>query len=170
MMNPSLRLQFERLEMRLSELDANLSDPQLLSDPTRWRRLSQEQAEVADVVGLWRRYRQREQDVASAREMLPDPEMAELAAAEIEQAGAEMAALQERLRLALVPRDPDDARNAFLEIRAGTGGDESALFAGDLARMYQRYCERHGLAYPALDDNGDLAEPLARPDRAAHPG
>ena len=143
-MNPSLRTQFERLDMRLAELDANLSDPQVLGDIQRWRQLSQEQAEIAAVVGLWRRFRQREEDIATAREMQADPEFAEMAAAEIEQAEAEMASLQAQLRLAMVPRDPDDDRNAFLEIRAGTGGDESALFAGDLARMYLRWCERQG--------------------------
>ena len=135
---------FERLEMRLAELDAALADPQVLGDIARWRRLSQEQAEVAGVVALWRRFRQREDDLATAREMASDPEFAEMAAAEIAQAGDEIVALQAQLRRALVPRDPDDGRNAFLEIRAGTGGDESALFAGDLARMYLRWCERQG--------------------------
>ncbi len=135
---------FERLEMRLAELDAALAEPQVMADVARWRKLSQEQAEVAGVVALWRRFRQREDDLATAREMAADPEFAEMAAAEIAQAAEEMAQLQGQLRRALVPRDPDDARNAFLEIRAGTGGDESALFAGDLARMYLRWCERQG--------------------------
>ncbi|GAB4035109.1 MAG: peptide chain release factor 1 [Rubrivivax sp.] len=144
-MSPSLpRPPFERLEMRLAELDASLSDPQVLADIGRWRRLSQEQAEVAGVVALWRRFRQCEDDIATAREMAADPEFAEMAAAEIAQAEAEIARLQGELRLALVPKDPDDERNAFLEIRAGTGGDESALFAGDLARMYLRWCEKQG--------------------------
>ena len=143
-MNPLLRQQFERLEMRLAELDASLSDPQVAGQLSRWRKLAQEQAEVAAIVARWRRYRQREDDLASARQMLADPDMAELADAEIEEAGTDMARLQAELRLALCPKDPDDARNAFLEIRAGTGGDESALFAGDLARMYLRYCERQG--------------------------
>jgi peptide chain release factor 1 len=135
---------FERLQMRLAELDAALADPVVLADIGRWRRLSQEQSEVAEVVALWRRFRQREEDLATAREMAADPEFAELAASEIEQAGADIESLGAQLRLALVPRDPDDARNAFLEIRAGTGGDESALFAGELARMYLRWCERQG--------------------------
>ena len=147
------RLPFERLEMRLAELDAALSDPQLLADITRWRRLSQEQAEVAGVVALWRRYRQREDDLATAREMADEPEFAEMAAAEIEQAGAEIAALQAQLRLALVPHDPDEDRNAFVEIRAGTGGDESALFAGDLTRLYLRWCERQGWRTEVLSES-----------------
>jgi peptide chain release factor 1 len=140
----NLRQPFERLEMRLAELDASLADPQLLSDIGRWRKLSQEQAEVAGVVALWRRFRQREDDLATARGMAAEPEFAEMAAAEIEQATAEIERLQAELRLALLPKDPEDERPAFLEIRAGTGGDESALFAGDLARMYLRWCERQG--------------------------
>jgi peptide chain release factor 1 len=143
-MNPTLREQFERLGLRLAELDANLSDPQVLGDINRWRSLSREQAEVAQVVQQFRRYQQRERDLAAGRDMLSDPEMAEMAAEEISAAEADLQRLQADLQLALLPRDPDDERNAFLEIRAGTGGDESALFAGDLARMYLRYCERRG--------------------------
>ena len=152
-MNPSLRHQFERLEMRLAELDASLSDPQVAADMARWRKLSQEQAEAAGIVGRWRRYRQRESDLAAAQEMRHDPELAEMAAVEIDEAGADLERLQAELRLALLPRDPEDDRNAFLEIRAGTGGDESALFAGDLARMYLRYCERQGWRTEVLSES-----------------
>jgi peptide chain release factor 1 len=143
-MNPSLREQFQRLGLRLAELDSSLADPQVLGDIDRWRSLSREQAEVAQVVHQYRRFEQRERDLQAGREMLADPEMAEMAAEEIRAAEADLQQLQSQLQLALLPRDPDDARNAFLEIRAGTGGDESALFAGDLARMYLRYCERQG--------------------------
>ena len=143
-MNPSLREQFQRLGLRLNELDASLADPRVLGDIARYRSLSREQAEVAQVVTQFRQYERREQDLAAARELLADPEMAEMAAEEIAAAEAGLERLQAALQLALLPRDPDDARNAFLEIRAGTGGDESALFAGDLARMYLRYCERRG--------------------------
>ncbi|MDE2453775.1 MAG: peptide chain release factor 1 [Burkholderiales bacterium] len=143
-MNDSLRQQFERLAMRLAELDASLADPAVAADMKRWRVLSREQAEAADVVDRYRRYQQRETDLAGAREMQHDPEMAELAREEIAAAQADLERLQLELQTALIPRDPDDARNAFVEIRAGTGGDESALFAGDLARMYLRYFERQG--------------------------
>jgi peptide chain release factor 1 len=143
-MKNSLRQQFERLSMRQAELDATLADPQLMSDIKRWRALSREQAEVAEVVSDFRLYQQREQDLATARELLDDPDMADMAREEIVGAEADLERLQHQLQAALLPRDPDDARNAFLEIRAGTGGDESALFAGDLARMYLRYCERQG--------------------------
>jgi peptide chain release factor 1 len=143
-MKDTLRQKFERLAMRQAELDATLADPQLMSDLKRWRALSREQAEVAEVVTDFRLYQQREQDLATARELLDDPDMADMAREEIAGAEADLERLQLKLQTALLPRDPDDARNAFLEIRAGTGGDESALFAGDLARMYLRYCERQG--------------------------
>ncbi len=146
-MTPLLRDQFERLALRLAELDAILADPAVAADPQRWRTLSREQSEVRGVVERYRRYQQREADLAAAQEMQAheeDREMAEMAREEIAAAGADLERLQFELQTALIPRDPDDERNAFLEIRAGTGGDESALFAGDLARMYLRFCERQG--------------------------
>ena len=152
-MTPSLRAQFERLEMRLAELDASLADPALAADSARWRQRAREQSEVAAIVERWRRYRAREADLAAARDLAADPEMAELAAAEIADAGAEIGRLESELRRALLPKDPDDARAAFVEVRAGTGGDESALFAGDLARMYLRYCERQGWRTEVLSDS-----------------
>ena len=148
-MNPSLRQQFERLGLRLAELDATLADPQIASDIKRWRVLSREQAEAASLVERFRRFEQRESDAAAAHAMLADPglddaDMRAMAHDEIASADADMARLQGELQEALLPKDPEDERNAFLEIRAGTGGDESALFAGDLARMYLRWCERQG--------------------------
>jgi peptide chain release factor 1 len=143
-MKDSLRQQFQRLAMRLAELDASLADPTAASDMKRYRALTREHAEVEGVVARFRRYEQRETDLASARELLEDPEMADMAREEIAQAQADLEALQQELQTALLPRDEDDARPAFVEIRAGTGGDESALFAGDLARMYLRYAERRG--------------------------
>ena len=143
-MNESLRQQLQRLAMRLSELDSLLADPQVTADMSRYRQLAREQAEAAEVVGLYQRFAQREADLATAREMLDDPEMAEMARDEVATAQAELATLDTQLQTALLPRDPDDARNAFLEIRAGTGGEESALFAADLARMYLRFAERQG--------------------------
>jgi len=143
-MNPSLRDQFDRLGLRLAELDATLADPAVAADIKRWRMLSREQAEVRGIVERYTRYRQRESDLAAAQAMQGDPEMAEMAREEIVSATADMERLQAELQTALIPKDPDDERPAFLEIRAGTGGDESALFAGDLARMYLRYFERQG--------------------------
>ena len=130
--------------MRGAELDETLADPKIASDMKRFRALTREHAEVSGLVERFRRFEQRERDEQSAREMLADPEMAEMAQEEIAAAAADIARLDLELQTALLPRDPDDARNAFLEIRAGTGGDESALFAGDLARMYLRHAERRG--------------------------
>jgi peptide chain release factor 1 len=143
-MKSTLRDQFERLALRLAELDATLTDPQVSSDIKRYRALSREQAEVRGVVERFRRYQQREDDLAAAQGMQSDAEMAEMARDEIASATADMARLHSELQASLIPRDPDDERNAFVEIRAGTGGDESALFAGDLARMYLRWFERQG--------------------------
>jgi peptide chain release factor 1 len=143
-MKDSLRQQLERLGMRLGELDATLADPAVAGDMKRYRALSREHAEVASVVDLFRRFEQRERDLGAARELLDDAEMGEMAREEIDAAEADVERLQAELQTALLPRDPDDERNAFLEIRAGAGGDESALFAGDLARMYLRFAERRG--------------------------
>jgi len=143
-MKDTLRQQLERLGLRLAELDASLTDNAVSADIKRFRALSKEQADVAEVVGLYRRYLQREEDLDVAQGLLEEPDMADMAREEITQAQADMVQLQAELQAALVPRDPDDERAAFLEIRAGTGGDESALFAGDLARMYLRFCERQG--------------------------
>ena len=143
-MKVSLRQQFERLALRLNELDASLSDPASARDLKRFRALTREHAEVARLVERFRRFQQRETDLGEAREMLADPEMAALAQEEANAAQADIDRLHAELQTALLPRDADDERNAFLEIRAGTGGDESALFAADVARMYLRHCERRG--------------------------
>jgi len=165
-LNASLRHRFERLALRLAELDANLADPQVGSDMKRFRTLSREQAEASGVVERYRRYEQRERDIAAARELLADPDMAEMARDEIADAQADLERLNAELQAALLPRDPDDERNAFVEIRAGTGGDESALFAADLARLYLRYCERLGwkseVMSESLSDLGGYKELVLR--------
>jgi peptide chain release factor 1 len=143
-MKDSLRQQLERLALRLQELDAMLADPQLASDMARYRTVAREQAQAASVVELYRTLQQRERDLAQSRVLLADPEMAELAREDVAAAQDDVGRLQSQLQTALLPRDPDDGRNAFVEIRAGTGGEESALFAAELARMYLRYCERQG--------------------------
>jgi peptide chain release factor 1 len=143
-MKDSLRQRLDRLELRLAELDAALADLAVASDVARWRTLSREQAEAQRLVTLYRRYRQREEDIDVAQGLLEDAELAQMAREEIAAAQADLLELGAQIQAALLPRDPDDERPAFLEIRAGTGGDESALFAGDLARMYLRFCERRG--------------------------
>jgi peptide chain release factor 1 len=141
---PFLRQQLARYAQRLEELDFLLSREDIMADMAQYRVISKEHAEVTQIAGRWARFRQREADLEGARGMLDDPDMAEMAQEEIESAQNELTQLEDELQRLLLPKDPDDARNAFLEIRAGTGGDESALFAGDLLRMYTRYCERAG--------------------------
>ena len=143
-MKDFLRHQLERFAQRLEELDFLLSREDIMADMAQYRAISREHAEVTAIAGRWARYRQREADLDSARDMLQDPDMAEMAQEEIAAATAELQQLADELQRLLLPKDPDDARNAFLEIRAGTGGDESALFAGDLARMYTRHAASQG--------------------------
>jgi peptide chain release factor 1 len=143
-MKPFLRQQLERYPVRLQELDFFLQQPEVTQDMERYRALTREHAEVSEVAGVYRRFLQREGDLVQAREMLDDPEMADMARDEVSSIEVELPALEDELQRLLLPKDPDDVRNAFLEIRAGTGGDESALFAGDLLRMYTRYAERQG--------------------------
>ncbi|HSV78953.1 MAG TPA: peptide chain release factor 1 [Ramlibacter sp.] len=143
-MKPFLRQQLERFPVRLQELDFYLSQPEVVNDMERFRELTREHAEVTEVAGRFQRFLQREGDLAQAREMLADADMADMAREEIAAIESELPALETELQGLLLPKDPDDARNTFLEIRAGTGGDESALFAGDLLRMYSRYAERQG--------------------------
>lgn len=143
-MKPFVRATLMRQRVRLHELDALLSAPDVVDDMDRFRTLSREHADASLIVDVFNRYLQREADLASAEGMLQDPDMAEMAEEEIQSARAELGQLDAELQQLLLPKDPDDERNAFMEIRAGTGGDESALFAGDLARLYTRYAERQG--------------------------
>ena len=147
-MKPFLRHQLARYADRLGELEFLLSREDIMKDMKQFLLLSREHTEVASVASRWQRYRQREADLAAAQELAAqaanDAEMSAMAHDEIDDASAEIAQLEAELQRMLLPKDPDDARNAFIEIRAGTGGDESALFAGDLLRMYSRYCERRG--------------------------
>ena len=146
-MKPFLRHQLERYAQRLAELDFLLSRQDIMADMAQYRLLSREHAEVTQIAGRYARLRQREADLAEARALLADPaqaELVEMAQEEIAAAEADIAQLEAELQRLLLPKDPDDARNAYLEIRAGTGGDESALFAGDLARMYTRYAASKG--------------------------
>lgn len=143
-MKPFLRQQLERFPVRLQELDFHLSQPEVVNDMEKYRALTREHAEVSEVAAAFAHFLQRERDLAQAREMLEDPEMAEMAREEIGTLEEELPRLESHLQGLLLPKDPDDVRNSFLEIRAGTGGDESALFAGDLLRMYTRYAERQG--------------------------
>ncbi len=143
-MKPFLRSQLERYAQRHAELDFLLSRQDIMADMAQFLKLSREHADVTVIAGRYARLQQRESDLATAQELAADPDMAEMAQDEIASAQAELEQLDAELQRLLLPRDPDDERNAFIEIRAGTGGDESALFAADLLRMYTRYAERQG--------------------------
>ena len=169
-MKSFFRQQLDRYADRLGELEFLLSREDIMKDMDQFLVLSREHTEVAAVASRWQRYRTREADQAGARDMLRDaaqePGMASMAQEEIDAAGAELVTLEAELQRMLLPKDPDDARNAFIEIRAGTGGDESALFAGDLLRMYTRYFERRGwkteIISEAASDLGGYKEVVAR--------
>ena len=152
-MKPFLQQQLARYVQRLEELDFLLSREDIMGDMAQYRGLSREHAEVTAIAGRYQRWRQRAADLASAQEMLADPDLAEMAQEEIDSSQMELAQLEDELQRLLLPKDPQDARNAFLEIRAGTGGDESALFAGDLARMYTRYAATVGWQVEVVSEN-----------------
>jgi peptide chain release factor 1 len=154
-MKPFIRQTLERHHRRLQELDALLSAPDVVQDMDRFRRLTREHADAQDMASTFNLYQQREADLATAQEMTrdADPELAAMGEEEARSAEAELGELDHRLQLLLLPKDPDDERNAFLEIRAGTGGDESALFAGDLARMYTRYAEGQRLGVELVSES-----------------
>jgi len=152
-MKATLADKLARADERLTELDALLAEPEITGDMDSFRRLSRERADLDPVVALYRRYRQAEADRRTAHELLADPDMRELAEAELAEGEDRLARLETELQTALLPKDPNDARNIFLEIRAGTGGDESALFAGSLLRMYTRYAERQGWKVEIVSEN-----------------
>jgi peptide chain release factor 1 len=165
-MKASIRRRLELLADRLAELDALLGAETAARDMEAFRRLTRERAEIAEVVGLFDAYRLAEADLAAAVTMESDAEMREFAREEAQAARERMAQLEDDLQRALLPRDPDDDKNIFLEIRAGTGGDESALFAGDLFRMYARYAERNRWKVEVVSKNesdlGGYREIIAR--------
>lgn len=145
-MKPSLVARLEQLVDRHEELSALLSDPDVISDQSRFVAYSQEYSEIGPVVALVKRYQTLKSDLMDLSDYLSgdDREMRELAESEFPEVKDAVARVEADLQLALVPKDPADARNAYVEIRAGTGGDEAALFAGDLLRMYLRYAEQRG--------------------------
>lgn len=147
---------FANLSDKLDELEHKLSDPARMADKEGFRRLAQEHAQVARMHQLYTDYRRVEADLQGNRELLKDEtdvEMQELVRAEIEQLTARLLELEQEMRLALLPRDPNDEKNTLLEIRAGTGGDEAAIFVGDLYKMYCRYAESQGWRVEVMSSN-----------------
>ncbi|MEO8484891.1 MAG: peptide chain release factor 1 [Betaproteobacteria bacterium] len=165
-MKLSLRTRLEQLATRLAELDHLLAAPETASDRDRLRLYAKEHAEVTPVVVRFNAWRDAEADLAAANEMAADPAMKAYADDERVAARARMEALETDLQAALLPKDTNDTRNVFVEIRAGTGGDESALFAGDLLRMYARYAERQGWKVEIVSSSpselGGYREAIAR--------
>ncbi|MBP1205655.1 peptide chain release factor 1 [Duganella sp. 1411] len=142
-MKPSMLAKLDQLANRLVELDELLMSEGATSNMDAYRKMTREHAELGPLVALYNAYQEAIGDIAAAQEMLSDPEMKEFAQDEIEASKTRMAELEIELQKMLLPKDANDERNIFLEIRAGTGGDESALFAGDLLRMYTRFAERN---------------------------
>jgi peptide chain release factor 1 len=167
-MNPSTLNKLEALSERLEELSSLLADAGVINDQDRFRNYSKEHAELAPVVGCFHQYNQVLTDISSTRELLTDadPEMKMLAQEELEEAQKRKQSLEEALEMLLIPKDPADNSNIFVEIRAGTGGDEAALFAGDLFRMYCRYAEARGWKIEPLSESsgehGGYKEVIAR--------
>ena len=152
-MKESLRHRLDQMTDRFEEVTALLSDPETLSDSKKFRALSVEHSDLSELVDAWGRFCQAEEDLATASEMLADPDMKELAQDEIETAKSKIDELTEILNVMMLPKDPNDKATAFLEIRAGTGGDEAAIFSGDLFRMYQKYAQSQGWQVEVLSAN-----------------
>lgn len=168
MMNPGIRQRLVEVSERFEEIEHLLADPEVIGDRNRFQALSREYSELEPVVGLLRQVQAAERSVSEAEEMRQDGdrELREMAAEESEQAQKQLTRLQAELQRLLLPRDPNDERNIFLEIRAGTGGQEAGLFAGDLLRMYSRYAELRRWKVEVLSahesDAGGYREVVAR--------
>ena len=136
----------EGIEARFEEVGTFITDPDVIADMKRYVRLSKEYKDLEKLTAVTRRYRSLLSDVEEARAMLSesDPELRQMAREQLDEADTAIPALEEEIKLLLIPADPEDAKNVVLEIRGGTGGDEAALFAGDLFKMYARYCESRG--------------------------
>jgi peptide chain release factor 1 len=146
----------EKVRERYEEIGRLLSDPQVVSNPERLRELSKERSDLTPLIQVYERYRKLKKDIEGLKEITEssnDPEMRQLAYEELDDAKKNLAALEEEIKLLLIPKDPNDSRNVMVEIRAGTGGEEAALFAADLLRMYTRYAERKGWKAEILDMN-----------------
>lgn len=154
-MKPSIQTKLENLGERFEEITALLTQPEVQSNQNQFRSLSQEYAQLEPIVACYKAYQDNENDLESAKEMAKDsdPELREMAKEEFAAAEEKRELLEQDLQILLLPKDPNDNRNVFLEVRAGTGGDEAAIFAGDLARMYQRFAERIGWSTEIINEN-----------------
>ena len=149
----NLMEKLEALAARYDELQTRLSQPETVADMDNFRRLMKEHADMEELMAAYREYRATADNLAGAREMLEDADLREMAKEEIAQLEPRKEELEKRLQLLLLPKDPNDERNVILEIRAGTGGEEAALFASELARMYGHYADARGWRCEELDAN-----------------
>ena len=143
----SLLDRLDGIESRYEEVSTLITDPSVIADMKRYVRLTKEYKDLEKLVGATRQYRNLLSNVQEAKDALEsetDPEMREMAKEQLDEAQAQIPTLEEEIKILLIPADPEDGKNAILEIRAGTGGDEAALFAGDLYKMYTKYCESKG--------------------------
>ena len=165
-MKPTIAHKLSQLSDRLDEVNLLLASEEITRDMDNYRKLAREHAEIAPIVSLFQLYKQIAGDIQTAQEMLSDPDMKSFAEEEIQSNRCQLASIVVELQKALLPKDPNDERNIFLEIRAGTGGDESALFAADLFRMYSRFAERNRWQVEVLSasesDLGGYKEIIAR--------
>ncbi|MBB5017953.1 peptide chain release factor 1 [Chitinivorax tropicus] len=165
-MKPSIAAKLAQLADRLDEVNLLLASEEATRDMDQYRKLNREHAEITPVVELYHAFQQCQADIETAKELLDDPDMKAFAEAEIEDNQTKLAQLDRELQMLLLPRDPNDERNIFLEIRAGTGGDESALFSADLFRMYTRFAERNRWQVEIISasesDLGGYKEVIAR--------
>ena len=143
-MKPSMQKKLAGLSDRINELNTLLSTETITNDMDHYRKITKEHSDITPIVDEYHAYKKNEANLNEAQNMLSDPEMKEFALEEIEQCKLKLITIEDNLQKLLLPKDPNDEKNIFIEIRAGTGGDESALFAGDLFRMYSRYTERQG--------------------------
>ena len=143
----------EAVEKRYEELTKMISDPEVISNHTEWQKLVKEHASIEDVVLKFREYKQVKQAMEEAEELMKDPEMKELAEEEYYSSKEKVPVIEEELKILLIPKDPDDDKNIMCEIRAGAGGEEAALFAGTLFRMYAMYAERKRWKLEVLNEN-----------------
>jgi peptide chain release factor 1 len=165
---PSIKTRLDQACERHEEIGILLGTPEILGDQNRFRELSMEFSQLGPVVDTWEKWQQASQAMEEAKSLLksPDAEMQEMASEELATSTEQLQALEEELNILLLPKDDDDDNNIFLEIRAGTGGDEAALFAGDLFRMYHRFVESNGWQIETINtsngDHGGYKEIVAR--------
>ena len=143
----------EAVEQRYEEVTKMISDPEVISNQSEWQKLMKEHASIEDIVLKYREYKKTKQSMQEAEEMMQDKELKELAEMEYYEAKEKLPEIEEELKILLIPKDPDDDKNIICEIRAGAGGDEAALFAGTLFRMYTMYAEKKHWKLEILNEN-----------------